>query len=210
MTLRVLEGEVKRDYYEMQGDPPEAPATRYDQIIKDAMSGPQEAPFYKSLFQGPPPTTVNRNMAVDGSITPVRFNLDVPIGQIYIMTRFVFLIRDGGSFDSGGWGNQVPAAPLPNGMTVGVTIDGLDINFTPIPWTTHADLAGVAYDLAYHDWGGGDNFLVMRLTISKAGTQLRLRGDRGDTFWMDVNDDLRYLTEQRCMCQGKIEGFLLN
>lgn len=208
MSLRTLEGFKKKQYYEITGQD-EPPDAEYEQIYKSAESGPQNAPFYKSLFSGPPPILETRNMAVDGSVTPVRFNLDVPVGQIFLVTRFVFIIRDSGSMDSGGWGNN-GGSPLPNGMTVGVTLDGVDIDFTPIPWTSHADLAGVAYDLTYHSWGSGDTFIVMRLTIAKTGTRIRLRGDRGDTFWMQVNDDLEYLVEQRCMCQGNIENVFLD
>lgn len=95
-------------------------------------------------------------------------------------------------------------------MKVGVTVNGTDIDFTPIPWQTHADLAGVAYDLSYNSWGQGESFLTMRLTVTKAGTRLRFDGSKGDTFWMEVRDDLTYLTEQRCMCQGVIEKVYLN
>lgn len=172
--------------------------------------GRQQALIYKSAFRdGEPQTIITRNQNVDGSVTPVRFKLSPPVGQTWQISRMVFLIRDDGVFDSGGWGNQSPASPLPNGMTIGLFIGGVEYNQTPIPWTTVADLAGVAYDLSYNAFGQGDNFITVRLTFQKAGQNIRLNGDDGDFIWIDVNDDLTYLTEQRAMFQGFIEGVYL-
>lgn len=171
-------------------------------------NGPQQAAFYKSLYKAAPYDALNRNMNVDGATTPVRFSLDVPAGQVYQVTRLIFILRDFGTMDSGGWGNN-GGSPLPNGLTVGVTINGTDYDFTPIPWTSHVDLAAVSFDLNHHNWGAGDEFVVMRLTVQKAGTRIRLIGDDGDTLWMQVNDNLEHLVEQRCMVQGFIEDVYL-
>lgn len=207
MSLRLIEGDSRGQYFSQLGEQDFFP---YEQIIKSGEEGPMLAPFYTSLYNGPPYDVVTRNMNVLGTLeNPVRYSLPVPTTQVWSVARLIFLMRDNGEFESGGWGSQAIAGPLPNGMRLGITIDGQDIDFTPIPWTTHADLAGVAYDLSYQNWGKGDNFLTMRLTITKAGTRLRLDGTRGDTFWCDVRDDLTYITEQRCMAQGIIEGVYL-
>lgn len=166
----------------------------------------QRVLIYKSLFSSSvTQDATTRNQNVNGSITPVRFFIGPPAGEIWQLTRFIFIIRDTGAFDSGGWGNN-GGAPLANGMTVGADFGSTELVFTPIPWTSHADLAGVAYDVTHHSWGSGDEFVVMRLTMQKAGSNLRLVGDDGDNFWMQVNDDLSYLVEQRCMVQGFVEG----
>lgn len=99
--------------------------------------------------------------------------------------------------------------PLPNGVKVGLFIDGIEYDQTPVPWKTVADLAGIAYDLTHHNFGQGAEFLVMRLTFNKAGQNIRLDGDNGDYLWMEVNDDLTYLLEQRAMVQGYIEHLFL-
>lgn len=206
MSLRVLEGSSKAAFYNKLGLVDPFPSREDWRTVE---TGPQLYPFYQSLFKQAPFTYENRNMAVDGSVTPVRFSLDVPAGLVYVAHRIIFMLRDSVGIDVGGWGNSL-GDPLTNGMTVGVTINGQDINFSPIPWTSCADLAAIAYDVSHNAWGQGDEFVSMRLTLTKAGTRLRLIGDRGDTFWMQVNDDLTYLTEQRCMVQGSIENAFLN
>lgn len=170
---------------------------------------PQQALIYQSLtLDGASPVTAtNRNMNVDGSVTPKRFKIQPPAGQIWQLTRLMFVMRDTGSFDSGGWGNRT--APLDDGVSVGLTINGAEYDLTPVRWTSHVDLAGVAFDVNHQNYGAGDEYLSMRLTFSKAGQNLRLVGDDGDNFWMQVNDDLTYLVEQRAMLQGFIENVYL-
>jgi len=205
MGVRVLEGASKQEYYDIIGAENKRP---YEQILKSSGTGPQLAPFYRSLFTGEAETAVSRNQNVDGSVTPVRFCLKPNPGEVLVMSRLIFIIRDGGGMDSGGWGNN-GGSPLANGLRVGLSKGGVDTDFTPIPWKSHVDLGGVAYDLTYHNWGSGNTWLTMRLTIAKSGTLLRLDSATDDCFWMDVQDDLTYLVEQRCMCQGVIEGVYL-
>ncbi len=173
-------------------------------------NGKQQALIYKSMsLDGATPVTyVNRNQNIDGSVTPKRFKIQPPAGQTWQLTRMMFMMRDSGSFDSGGWGNN-GGNPLANGMTVGLNINGTEYNQTPVPWVTVADLAAVAYDVTHHNFGQGAEFLTMRLTFSKAGQNIRLVGDDGDFMWMDVNDNLTHLLEQRVMVQGYIENVYL-
>lgn len=187
--LRVLEGQAMLDYYDKTGQVPELDRM---QITKSQFTGPQEGLFFQSLSTGYPITEENRNMTVDGSVTPVRFTLHVPATQVYVMTGFTFLVRDEPSFDSGGWGNN-GATPLPVGLTAGVTIGLVDYIFTPVPWKTLADLASITCNVTYNDWGQGAAFLTMGLDLSCTKTSIRLDGSKGDTFWMQVNDDLTYL-----------------
>lgn len=109
MSLRLIEGKSREGYYGLAGEPDFFP---YEQIIKSGEEGPQLAPFYASLYSGPPYDITTRNQNVDGSVTPVRFSLPVPPTQVWSMARFIFLIRDGGEFQAGGWGARVPAEPL--------------------------------------------------------------------------------------------------
>jgi hypothetical protein len=206
MSLRIVQDNAKQRYYDLLGKENKFPAR--EDMVNDS-SGPQNYPFYQSLFRQAPFNIANRDMSVDGSVTPVRFSLNVPDGLIYIVHRLIFMIRDSNGMDVGGWGNSL-GVPLDNGIRLGVTINGQDIDFTPIPWTSHADLAAIAYDLVHQSWGQGDEFVAMRLDVTQVGTRVRLRGDRGDTLWMEIHDDLTYLTEQRMMVQGFIENAFLN
>lgn len=171
---------------------------------------PQQTLIYRSMTLNgvTPVTAINRNMNIDGSSTTQRFRIGPPAGEVWQLTRMIFMMRDDGSFDSGGWGNN-GGNPLTNGMTIGLNLDGVEYDQTPVPWTTVADLGAVAYDLAQYSFGQGAEFLTMRLTFSKAGQNLRLIGDNSDYLWMDVNDNLTHLLEQRTMIQGYIENSFL-
>lgn len=175
-----------------------------------AIVGEQMALIYQSLtLDGATPVSeVNRNMNVDGSTTPKRFKIQPPPGQIWQLTRIIFMMRDDGSFDSGGWGNN-GGTPLDNGVSIGLTIKGTDYDKSVVPWKTVADLGAIAHDLTHHNFGQGAEFLTMRLTFSKAGQNIRLVGDDGDNLWMDISDDLQYLLEQRAMAQGFVENVYL-
>jgi hypothetical protein len=92
-------------------------------------------------------------------------------------------------------------------MKVGLTINGTDLDFTPIPWKNHIDLARIGGHFAHYGFGQGDDFITLYIRLASfVNTRVRLQGDRGDTFWMEVQDDLTYLTEQSCMANGIIEG----
>jgi len=207
MSLRMIEGESRKQFYEAAGTKDVFP---YEQIIKSGEEGPQLMPFFTSLYNGPPYDRTTRNMAVDGSVTPVKFFLPVPSTQIWSMANFMFIIRDSKTLDAAGWGNN-GGVSLANGMRVGVTINSVDYDFTPLPWINHTDLVSIGGRFELHAWGQGDDFVSLYIRVSNfVGTRVRLDGSRGDTFWMQVNDDLTYITEQRCMCNGIIEGVYLD
>lgn len=205
MSLRMIEGASREQYYESAGKEDVFP---YEQIIKSGEEGPMLVPFFTSLYNTTTGTFTreDRNQAVDGSVTPVRFALPVPSGQIWTMANFQFIIVDNQTIDAAGWGNN-GGANLTKGMKVGLTIDGKDIDFTPIPWKNHTDLARIGGVFDHHPWGSGDEFITLYIRLANyVHTRVRLIGDRGDTFWMEVNDDLTYLTEQACMANGIIES----
>lgn len=208
MTLRLIEGKSRKQFYEAVG---EADFFPYEQIIKSGEEGPQLMPFFASLYNNSTGTftRADRNMAVNGSATPVRFSLPVPIGQIWSMANFLFLIQDEKSIDASGWGNN-GGLDLTNGITMGATADGVDYDFTPIPLVNHTDLGSIGGEFKMNDWGQGSDFLTLYIRLSQyVGTRLRLNGSKGDTFWIQINDDLTYLIAQRCMCNGVIESTYL-
>ena len=173
-------------------------------------NGPQQALVYRSmsLNGATPVTAINRNMNLNGSITPQRFKMGPAAGEIYQLTRMMLAIRDTGTFDSGGWGNN-GGSPLTNGVELGMFIGGVEYNMSVVPWRSHIDIAATAFDFEHRNFGAGDEFVVARLTFTKAGQAIRLVGDDGDYVWADINDDLTGLVEQRIMIQGYMEDVYL-
>lgn len=141
------------------------------------------------------------SMAVDGSITPVVFKLKPPAGQVYQIARVIFSLRDNAAMDAGGWGGV--ATPLTNGLLTEIKQQGVTESTLP-PLKSHFDIAARSYDISHHEWGTGDEFVVARLTYTKAGRYLYLDGDEGDEYIVTIRDDISYLVEQMMNIQGKI------
>lgn len=208
MTLRILEGELKKDYYARTGEPPEAPSARYEQIVKDASVGPQKRNLSRCMVEeGSDP--INVNQAVNGSITPVRFSTPVPSDEIWIISQLIFLIRDTGDFDVGGWGNS-QLSELTNGVKLGLVIDGVDYSISDGTWRSHIDLGNTSFHVNYQNFGLGDSFLHMRLNFDEMGTKIRLDGSKGDKMYLDIQDDLTVIVYQHGMAQGHIENKLIS
>lgn len=142
------------------------------------------------------------NMGVDGSTTPVSFKVAPPAGKIYYVARVIASVRDGGTFDSGGWGNN-GGSPLPVGINVILNWNSTVVSLTAEKIKSHYDLASVSYDCSHHDWGAGDEFVSFRFTFTKAGQFIKLDGNVGDSLEFVINDDLTYLTDMRVSVQGK-------
>jgi len=142
---------------------------------------------------------------IDGSITPVVFKLKPPGGDIYNVTRIIFLIRDNASFDSGGWG-ALGGTPLSNGCVLGKVLDGT--SYSGFTLKSNADIAGLCFDIAHDSWGSGDEFLTARFTFTKLGAPIRLIGDNGDELNFTINDNLTGLTDQYITAEGYFENKL--
>lgn len=163
-------------------------------------AGPTRLPVYQ-FADTTGDGTGTTDMSVDGSATPVTYSTKPGAGEIFRVARIIVSVRDSGSFDSGGWGNN-GGNPLANGLVANVKWDGVVVPLTVTPITSHIDLAALSYDVSYNSWGSGDEFIVFRFTFTKAGQYIRLDGDLGDEIQFIVNDDLTYLTQQRISVQG--------
>ncbi len=144
-----------------------------------------------------------KDMAVDGSTIPVPFLVKPAAGEVLRVARWILTIRDGGSFDSGGWGNN-GGSPLDEGLLVEMIQDSVTYPLLDAV-KSHVDVASLCYNLSHHSWGSGDEFLVARWTFTATGQYLRLVGDDGDELRVVVRDDLTHLVEQTIYVQGYYE-----
>lgn len=182
-------------YFEVVGQ-----GTKEDPFVKVFDQSSKRTPMYQyadTVGDGSGST----NQAVDGSITPVSFKVVPPAGVSYGIARVVFSLRDTGTMDSGGWGNN-GGNPLANGMKFIWHKNGVDIDLTPESITSHYILAGVCYDLDHNNWGAGDEYITARFSFTKAGQYLTFNGDEGDYLEVLVRDNLTGLVDQRLSAQG--------
>lgn len=132
-------------------------------------------------------------MNVDGSATPVDFKITAPDDMTYFIHRFVGLIVDTGSFDSGSYGNGLA---LTNGQILVYhnPVIGERVMTNQYPIKKNVDFAAYCYDITHHSWGSGDEALAWRFTIAKDGATFRL--DSGCSLIWRVRDDMTGLVEQ--------------
>lgn len=159
-----------------------------------------KVPFYQ-LMDEVGDGSGNANMSVDGSATPVIFKVVPAAGQVIKLARIITSVRDAGSFDSGGWGNN-GGVQLPVGLDLRWKRNGAIYDLTKEKVKSVYDLASYSHDLTHFNFGQGDEFITNRFTFTKAGQYLTLDGDAGDELQVIVNDDLTYLVDQRVSAQG--------
>ncbi len=145
------------------------------------------------------------NMAVDGDPTPVIFKIKPAAGQIFQVSRLIIYISDNSSFDSGGWG-ALGGSPLTNGCIIKKIQNGVTYEVEPL--TSNGQLAALMYDTSHESYGSGAEFLVGRLTFTKFGGEIRLKGDNGDELQFVIQDDIDALVEQYVHAEGWIEDTL--
>jgi hypothetical protein len=144
------------------------------------------------------------NMNVDGSGTTQNFFIKPNAGEIIRISRVLLSIRDTGTFDSGGWGNN-GGTPLTNGLKMYVSYSGgadAQINGAV---KSHYELASVMYDFTHFSFGSGDEFAVSRFSFDKFGDHVRLIGDNNDYIKITVEDNLTGLVDQRVKGEGYYE-----
>lgn len=137
----------------------------------------------------------------DYSTTPESFKLKHASGMA-LVERVIVMIEDGGSFDSGLYGNGVE-------LTNGIRVYLRDINdnileeFTSFPVLTNGDWAGHCHDFNHFNWGSGNEVASVRWTFSKAGQSLTINFDAGEYMEFYLNDDFSNLVKHRFTVQGK-------
>lgn len=136
--------------------------------------------------------TGNFNMNVDGSVTPQEFKITPPDDKTYYVHRMIGIIKDAGSFDSGGFGN---GAALTNGCELwfyDAPMDTYRLMTNQHTIKQNVDFAAYCYDLTVHPWGSGDQALVWRFTMTRDGAPFKLR--RNDSLVWRINDNLTGLS----------------
>lgn len=143
--------------------------------------------------------TGTQDMAVDASLSPIKYFIKPPAGEVWRVARWMLYVQDTKGFDVGLWGNGVV---LTNGIVPKIKQNGVERNMTPMAIKSSGNIAEMAYDMTLHTFGSADDILVARWTFTKAGQYLRLDGDLGDELQVIINDDLTGLSSQYVQIQG--------
>lgn len=142
-----------------------------------------------------------RNMAVDGSVTPVEYKYTNPGPGSLQLERMIVYIEDGGSFDSGRYGNSGDPLTVGIGVAIKDAQDAIRLDLLDgEPITTNGEWAAMCYDVTHENYGSGNEYIAVRWTFGKAGQALTLR--EGESFVMTVNDDLEFLVKHYAQIQG--------
>ena len=148
----------------------------------------------------------NKNLAVDGSVTPQVFSLrgagtgsDLTVDVTRIMIR---MVTDGAP-------DLTKLGDIVGGVTNGVVIRRVDGDYRNLfGFRNNAGLGIVAYDLTFYDASNpaqGQNGLLARCTFSgqeKTGVAVRLAP--GEELQAVIQDDLTDIIQFNIMAQGHI------
>ena len=151
-------------------------------------------------FLRDPLNSDSREMAVDGSTTPVAFRYTAPAGGA-ILERAIIFYEDTGTFDATLMGNGVA-------MTTGLTFQVLDSDDTAVKLDlldgetlkSNADFSRVCFDFAHLTMGTGPETAAVRWTFSRSGKPVEL--EAGDSLTVTVSDNLAGLNTFTVMVQG--------
>lgn len=140
------------------------------------------------------------DMDVNGSVTPVIFQIDPIVGQEWDIVRIILVIEDDSAMDFSLFGS---IAAVPNGVLFR-RIDGSQDN--QFSWKTNGDIINRCFDNDFQT-NIGNNFrgFTVRCTYggqSKRGVTLRLIGSEGDQLQIVIQDDLTTLSKVRVIAQG--------
>lgn len=148
----------------------------------------------------------SRNLAVNGSVTPVIANVS-PKGLTvdWDITRVLLSLTDATAMDDGTFGG------IAGGLTNGVVFRRIDGTWKNLfAAKTNGDLAAHAYDVQYIDntlGPGGLYGLRMRRSFNgddKNGVAIRLVSSSDDEFQLIIQDDLTGLNDMQCIVQGHV------
>ena len=129
------------------------------------------------------------DMAVDGSITPVVFQVDPIAGQTWDITRIIIVIEStSNNMDFTTFGSL---SPLTNGCLLR-TKNGQNKNL--FNWKTNGDFINRSFDSLFQSKsGGGGSGFTSRSTFSgqsRRGVVVRLNGDKDDMIQVVIQDDV--------------------
>ena len=140
------------------------------------------------------------NMNGDGSTTPIDYYIEALEGERLLIARLVIHVVDGGTFDSGSYGNGIT---LTNGMQAFYERNGVKYNITDgYPIKTNVDWGRWCFDLSLSTFGSGNQSLNARWTLTNYGTPNGIILEEGDKLGIRVNDDMTDLIEQTIIAEG--------
>lgn len=132
---------------------------------------------------------------------PFRFYIEAQAGQILRIARLLVHIEDGFGWSAANYGN------LGSALTTGITLHTEDANGSQVlnltnddPVKSNADWGKFCYDVAYVNFGAGNDFLQARWTFAKSGVPVRLI--EGERLVITVNDDMAGLAAHNFVVQG--------
>lgn len=146
--------------------------------------------------------TGTKNAIGNYSVTPQRFNLTPPAGEVFRVERMLISVSDSGTFDADKYGNGIA---LTNGVTVekrdanGQIIDYCD----GVPVVNNTGWAQLCYDKTIHSEGVGAEIMTIRWTFSKGGAPVTLIGDQGEFLSILLNDDFTGLISHYFFLHGR-------
>ncbi|MCK5608278.1 hypothetical protein KAR91_40730 [Candidatus Pacearchaeota archaeon] len=144
------------------------------------------------------------NMAVNGSLTvPVVFEIDVPPGTVWQITRLLISIVSTTAPDDGKFGG---ITALTNGVALrATTAAGRTVVYGN--WKTNGDMKLDMYDVDYSDRAPAGNYGTSgRWTFTKSEVVAEIDGDADPVQKLDIliQDDLTGLEDFKVKAQGRV------
>ncbi len=141
---------------------------------------------------------INQNLNVDGSGTPVVYDITNGTGQSLYLYRMLIHITDGSVMDTSKFGG---ISALTRGLVFRVKhVDGSYHNIVNIK--NNGDFGELAYDVNYSEKAPSGSYgLGVRFTFEKLGAVIELHD--GDKFEVIVQDDLTGLGAIRVKLEGR-------
>ena len=149
-----------------------------------------EAPIENIVYQGAAlKSGSTENMNVNGSVTPVNFDFNVPSGQTIYLEGIYFLIQDPGTSDPNDFGSI--ATGLTNGLSINITAIGTSYELFNIKNNTHSTMLfsdnGKTVDHGGSGWLNSNDSFFGGCRFNKP---IRMTQSTSDLVRVIVRDDL--------------------
>lgn len=143
--------------------------------------------------------TGNRNMNVNGSVTPQEFYLQPGPNLEYSVLGLSVRVTDSGNPAFDDYGNV--NGPLANGVTFFVVQGGIEIPLTP-NIKRNIDWLEFGPQISIEQFANSVRFITYVLDMSKFSTGIVLDGTKNERFGCRINDDLTGLVSHEIGIQG--------
>lgn len=143
--------------------------------------------------------TGDRDMAVNGSVTPVEFYVQPEPNRDFHIKTFIAAVTDSGNAAFTDYGSV--SGPLPNGISFFIVTDGQEIPLTlnikrNIDWAEFANISNVT------SYSGNVNLTTHKANLWENSDGLYLDGKAGDRFGIRINDDVSTLAAHEMFVAG--------